>query len=75
MQEVFSNGTIPGPNDPPRVILVKILDALNAGGGGGGGTVDYIAYSGPPAVNPPNIQHVVVDVDGRQWQYFNGAWA
>lgn len=41
---------------------------------GGGGAPDSIAYSGPPVVNPPALQNIVVDVDGRQWQYYAGSW-
>lgn len=35
---------------------------------------DYINYSGPPTIVPPAIQHVVVDIDGRQWQFFSNTW-
>jgi hypothetical protein len=37
-------------------------------------TEGSIAYSGPPTATPPNIPAVVVDADGRQWQYFGGGW-
>jgi len=33
-----------------------------------------ITYSGPPSINPPYIAAIVVDSDGRQWQYFQGSW-
>jgi hypothetical protein len=33
-----------------------------------------INYPGPPTVNPPQIGAVVVDSQGRQWQFVNGAW-
>ncbi len=33
-----------------------------------------ITYSGPPAVAPPYIAAIVVDVDGRQWMYWGNAW-
>jgi hypothetical protein len=35
---------------------------------------DSITYAGPPKVNPPSIQNIVVDSNGRQWQYFGGGW-
>lgn len=39
------------------------------------GSVDFIDVPGPPAQDPPtSFAHIVVDSDGRQWQYFNGAW-
>lgn len=33
-----------------------------------------ISYAGPPTDNPPVASSIVVDVNGRQWQYFGGAW-
>ena len=42
--------------------------------GAGGGTSDSINYAGPPLINPPAIQNIVVDSTGRQWQYYSGAW-
>ena len=44
------------------------------GGGGGGGAPDSINYAGPPVLNPPSLQSIVVDVNGRQWQYWGGGW-
>jgi len=35
---------------------------------------DYINYAGPPTVNPPALLHIVVDVNGRQWQFVGGTW-
>jgi hypothetical protein len=35
---------------------------------------DYINYAGPPVLNPPSLQNIVVDSGGRQWQYYNGGW-
>ena len=37
-------------------------------------SMSYIGYAGPPNVNPPALMNIVVDVNGRQWQYFGGAW-
>ena len=41
---------------------------------GGTGAADYIGYAGPPNVNPPLLANIVVDVNGRQWQFFNNQW-
>jgi hypothetical protein len=38
----------------------------------GGGTPDSINYPGPPVVNPPALANIVVDVNGQQWQFYNG---
>jgi len=34
----------------------------------------YITYSGPPQGIPPDFQYIVLDIDGYQWQYYQGAW-
>lgn len=39
-----------------------------------GGAPDSISYAGPPTINPPLIQNIVVDSNGRQWQWFNNQW-
>ena len=36
--------------------------------------VNSIDYAGPPVLNPPQIPAIVVDINGRQWQFFQGAW-
>jgi hypothetical protein len=72
MSENYSSGVTPQPSDTERQLLVKILNSLNGGSIGAGGS--YIAYAGPPLVNPPNLQNIVVDSNGRQWQYYNGGW-
>lgn len=55
---------VPNPNaaDGQPVIL------------GGVSVPDYINYAGPPVVNPPALQNIIVDINGRQWQYYNNAW-
>lgn len=73
MSEFHSSGTIPLPTDTIRTLEVKILNALNAGGGGSGAP-DSINYAGPPIVNPPALQNIVVDSNGEQWMYFQGSW-
>lgn len=73
MAENYSTGTTPQITNPTRVIEVKILQALN-NGGGGSGAADFINYGGPPVTNPPALQNIVVDTNGRQWQYFQGGW-
>ena len=40
----------------------------------GGGAPDYINYAGPPIVNPPALANIVVDINGQQFQFFNGQW-
>jgi hypothetical protein len=56
-----------------ELALLQLI-ALNVGTGSGSGAPDYINYAGPPILNPPQLQNIVVDVNGRQWQYFGGAW-
>lgn len=41
---------------------------------GGSGSPDSISYVGPPLLNPPSLQNIVVDSQGRVWVYFNGDW-
>jgi hypothetical protein len=38
------------------------------------GAPDYIDYPGPPTVVPPALANIVVDVNGQQWQYYQGGW-
>lgn len=35
---------------------------------------DSISYPGPPTVNPPQIDSIVVDSNGEQFMYWGGAW-
>lgn len=63
----------PGMQLPVLIYLAcQIVTNGSTGGGGGSGAPDYINYSGPPLFNPPNFQNIVVDINGRQWQFFNG---
>lgn len=41
---------------------------------GGSAVPDFINYAGPPVVNPPALQHIVVDSAGQQWMYWGGNW-
>jgi hypothetical protein len=59
----------PEPN-PCLVALVKEIVAET----GGSAAPDYIDYAGPPTDVPPSLQNIVVDVNGRQWQYFQNTW-
>jgi len=34
----------------------------------------YVNYVGPPLINPPNLQYIVMDSIGRQWQYGKRGW-
>lgn len=43
MSETYSTGTIPQISNPTRVIVVKILEALNNGGSGGGAVSQIVA--------------------------------
>lgn len=56
------------------VIISLLCQIANNGGTGGGGAPDNITYPGPPIVNPPALQYIVVDVNGVQWQFFNNTW-
>jgi hypothetical protein len=53
----------------PRDVMLCILE-----GAQGSGTVDSISVAGPPTAIPPAIANIVVDVNGRQWQYYAGGW-
>lgn len=57
------------PDGMKMSVLISLADSMSTGG-----APDSIAYSGPPVVNPPALQNIVVDVDGRQWQYYAGSW-
>ena len=59
-----------------QLLILQTLQGIQAelSGGGAPTLTDAINYPGPPAVNPPNILSIVVDVNGRQWQYFGGTW-
>ena len=63
--------TTPKPTDSLWTLTAKLTDI---GASGVGGAADYIAYAGPPLVNPPLLANIVVDINGAQWQYFAGAW-
>ena len=52
----------------PRDVMLCVLQ------GASGATLDSISVAGPPTAIPPAIANIVVDSNGRQWQYFQGAW-
>ena len=57
------------------LLIALIWDGIENGGfGSGGGAPDYIAYAGPPTDNPPTLAHIVVDVNGQQWMFWNNTW-
>ena len=70
----FTTGTNPTEQDSEWNLIAKILIVLNSMSSLVGGVSDSISYAGPPIVNPPAIQSIVVDSNGRQWQYYGGAW-
>lgn len=77
MAENYSTGTTPQITNPTRVIEVKILQALNNGGGGGGTTQVFSGNyaGGTPSVTPTTAAAIGIDTsNGRQWQWFSGAW-
>lgn len=43
-------------------------------GNGSSTAPDSIDYPGPPALNPPLLQNVVVDSNGVVWTYYGSAW-
>jgi hypothetical protein len=55
-------------------IIVTLLCQIASGGGTGGGAPDYISYAGPPILNPPSLQNIVVDSNYQQWQYGPNGW-
>lgn len=55
-------------------VLIYLADQIAAGGGTSGGAPDSIDYAGPPVVNPPALQNIVVDSAGQQFQFYAGAW-
>jgi len=58
----------------PEVIISLLCQIVNNGGAGGSGAPDSINYAGPPILNPPALQNIVVDSNGQQWMYYAAAW-
>ena len=65
-------GIPPGLAD--AVIISLLCQIVNNGGAGGSGAPDSINYAGPPILNPPALQNIVVDSNGQQWMYYAAAW-
>ena len=42
----------------------------------GGAATDYYPIPGPPTGTPAanNLLNIIVDSNGRQWQFFNNQW-
>jgi len=55
-------------------IITVLLCQIASGGGTGGGAPDYINYPGPPVLNPPSLQNIVVDSQKEIWAYVGGSW-
>ena len=82
--DVSMNGEVDWLNNVPqgkqRAIYLSLLQSIAgslqaiAQNGIGSGAPDYYASPGPPNLPPPAYQHIVVDSNGRQWQYFNNTW-
>ena len=62
------------PDGAKMSVLISLACQLVEQGGISGGGSNSIDYSGPPVLNPPDISAIVVDSDGRQWMYWQGAW-
>lgn len=73
------------PEGIKRSIEIALLQSIAGSlqqyvdNGGGGGTpvnlpADYINYPGPPTQNPPSLQNIVVDSQGRQWMFWDNEW-
>lgn len=64
-----------GSTDMGGLIELGLLKIIGDNiGSGGGSAPDSIDYAGPPLLNPPALQNIVVDVNGQQWQFFNNQW-
>jgi hypothetical protein len=74
----FTTGTTPTEQDSEWNLLAKILITLNnLATISPSGAPDGLTYAGPPTFTPTQANgepYIVVDSNGRQWQYFNGGW-
>ncbi len=80
-QTLLSLAQTPGYLSSSNASMAQLLElallnliAQNVGTGGGGGAPDFYNAAGPPNQAPPAYQNIVVDSNGRQWQYYGGAW-
>lgn len=78
MSENYQSGTIPMRTDPTRILIVKILNAINQGGGvGGAGGQTYTAGAG---TSPTGILtgkeggYAINLTDGGLYYFYNGSW-
>lgn len=79
MGENYFLGNAPLAGNPSRVIEVKMLNAINAGGGGGGspaGSIPTGNYGGgQPSFTPTTSGASAIDTsNGRVWFWFNNVW-
>lgn len=79
--EILQYPVSPRRGDTERLLLVKILNATNAGGGGGAGgvtagTVD--AGNGPPTSVPTTNGALYIQKDsvppGQLWSFYDNQW-
>lgn len=59
-----------------RDLMLCILFGAQTGGGGSAALSDSIAVAGPPVGTPAanGLLNIIVDSNGRQWNYYGGAW-
>lgn len=89
MAEHHTSGNTPRQTDTERVLLVKILNSILAGGGGGVTSAEIIAAlgyepmdsragnygGGQPNFTPTSSVGLGFDTsNGTQWNYFAGSW-
>jgi hypothetical protein len=63
--------TLSGQPDSNNYWLDYVITFSNTAGAG---APSFINYAGPPLVNPPLLQNIVVDINYRQWQYGPQGW-
>lgn len=69
----FGSGTTAQNFDPQRVLLEKILTAVNAGGGAGAGGM-YSGH-GAPAIVPAQTVALYIDLDSDTlYWWYSAAW-
>jgi len=74
-QSLLSSANVNGYNNYGMWPLLELaLLQIIANGINSNAASGYINYAGPPTSTPPAIAYIVVDVNGRQWQYWGGAW-
>jgi len=80
MSENYAGNTVPRQGDSERQLLVRILNALNAGAGGGTGAGwlqgAYGNYGGaaPPWTPVGSNLGVAIDTSTGQVWWYTGSW-